>query len=129
MEFGVGDVVDDLGGADGGGEDVGAFAAAVLLVAVGEGYEFGGGGFEGGQGAVAEDGFGDAVGLRGGDGATAEGDVEGGDAAPGDGFAVEELLVVGGGLDGVAEGVAEVEDHAEAEFFFVLVDDVGFDAD
>ena len=49
--------------------------------------------------------------------------------APGDGFAVEELLVVGGGLDGVADGVAEVEDHAQAGFFFVLADDVGFDAD
>jgi len=40
--------------------------------------------------------------------------VEGGDAAPGDRFAVEELAVVGGGLDGVADGVAEVEDHAQA---------------
>ena len=56
-------------------------------------------------------------------------DVEGGDAAPGDGFAVEELLVVGGGFDGVADGVAEVEDHAQAGFFFVFADDVGFDAD
>ena len=42
---------------------------------------------------------------------------------------MEELLVVGGGFDGVADGVAEVEDHAEAGFFFVFADDVGFDAD
>ena len=39
------------------------------------------------------------------------------------------LLVVGGGFDGVADGVAEVEDHAEAGLFFVVADDVGFDAD
>ena len=129
LELSVGDVVDDLGGADGGGEDVGAFAAAVFLVAVGEGYEFGGGGLERREWAVAEDEVGHAGALVVRDGAAAEGYVEGGDASPGDGFAVEELLVVGGGLDGVAEGVAEVEDHAEAEFFFVLVDDVGFDAD
>ena len=49
--------------------------------------------------------------------------------APGYRFAVEELLVVGGGFDGVADGVAEVEDHAQAGFFFVFADDVGFDAD
>ena len=55
-----------------------------------------------------------------GDAAAVERDVEGGDRAPGDGFAVEELAVVGGGLDGVADGVAEVEDHAEAGFLFVL---------
>jgi hypothetical protein len=55
--------------------------------------------------------------------------VEGGDGTPGDGFAVEELLVVGSGFDGVAEGVAEVEDHAQAGLFFVLFDDAGFDAD
>ncbi len=42
---------------------------------------------------------------------------------------MEELLVAGGGLDGVADGVAEVEDHAEAGLFFVFADDVGFDAD
>ncbi len=64
-----------------------------------------------------------------GDAAAGERDVEGGDGAPGDGFAVEELAVVGGGLDGVADGVAEVEDHAQAGFFFVLGDDFGFDAD
>jgi len=42
---------------------------------------------------------------------------------------VEELLVVGGGLDGVADGVAEVEDHAEAGLFFILTDYFGFDSD
>ena len=52
-----------------------------------------------------------------------------GDAAPGDRFAVQELAVVGGGLDGVADGVAEVEDHAQAGFLLVLADDLGLDAD
>lgn len=118
-----------MGGAYGGGEDEGADAAAVLLVAGGEGYEFGGGGFEGGERAVAEDELRDAVGFFGLDGVAGDGDVEGGEGAPAYGFAVEELLVVGGGFDGVADGVAEVEDHAEAVLFFVLADDVGFDAD
>ena len=36
---------------------------------------------------------------------------------------------MGGGFDGVAEGVAEVEDHAEAGLFLVGGDDIGFDAD
>ena len=121
--------MDDFCAAYGGGEDVGSFAAAVLFVGVGEGYQFGGGGFEFGEWAVAEDEGGDAGGFFFGDGAAAAGYVEGGDAAPGDGFAVEELFVVGGGFDGVAEGVAEVEDHAQAGLFFVLLDYVGFDAD
>ncbi len=73
--------------------------------------------------------MGDAVGVLGLDGVAGDGDVEGGDGAPADGFAVEELLVVGGGLDGVADGVAEVEDHAEAGLFFVFADDVGLDPD
>ena len=53
--FGVGGVVDDFGGADGGGDDVGTATAAVFLVAVGEGYEFRGCGLEGRERAVAED--------------------------------------------------------------------------
>ena len=73
--------------------------------------------------------MGDAVCVFLGDGFAGNGYVEGGDAAPGYGFAVEELFVVGGGFDGVADGVAEVEDHAQAGFFFVFADDVGFDAD
>ena len=71
----------------------------------------------------------DAVVLGDGDEAAALGDGDGGEHAPGDGFAVEELLVVGGGFDGVAEGVAEVEEHAEAGFALVGGDDVGLHAD
>ena len=96
---------------------------------MGEGDEGGGVGFEWRDGAVAEDEVADAGVLGGGDGLAGEGYVEGSDGAPGYGFAVEELLVAGGGFDGVADGVAEVEDHAEAVLFFVLTDDIGFDAD
>ena len=46
-EFRFGDVADDFGAADGSGEDEGADAAAVFLIARGEGHEFFGGGFEG----------------------------------------------------------------------------------
>ena len=112
-----------------GGEDEGAAAAALLFVAGGEGDEFGGIGAEGWDRAVAEDQVRHAGEFFVGDPATVERDVEGGDAAPGDCFAVEEFAVVGGGLDGVADGVAEVEDHAEAGFFLVLGDYVGFDLD
>ncbi len=55
--------------------------------------------------------------------------MKGCNAAPGDSFAVQELFVAGGRLDGVAEGMAEVEDHAEVGLFFIFVDDVGLDLD
>ena len=128
-EFSFGYVADDFCGADPCGQDEGAGAAAVLFVACGEGYELSGGGFEGRERAVAEDELGDAVSIFCSDRVAGAGYVEGGDAAPGYGFAVEKLLVVGGGFDGMADGVAEVEDHAEAGLFFVLCHDVGFDAD
>ena len=82
-----------------------------------------------GEWAVAEDEICKLVGIFFGDGLAGAGYVERGDHAPADGFAVQELLVVGGGFDGVADGVAEVQDHAQAGLFFVVADDVGFDAD
>jgi hypothetical protein len=54
-------------------------------------------------------------------------ELSGEDLADGDGFAVEVVAVAGGGFEGVAYGVAEVEDGAEAGFGFVLADDGGFD--
>ena len=43
---------------------------------------------------------------------------------------MEVSAVAGGGFDGVAEGVAEVEEGAEAfGFVFVGFDDAGFDGD
>src|SRR5271170_4669413 len=79
QEFGFGDVADDFGVADGGGEDEGADAAAVFLVACGEGYQFFGGGFEWGEWAVAEDQIYDAVGIFLGEGVAGVGYVERGD--------------------------------------------------
>ena len=67
--------------------------------------------------------------MIGPDGLAGKGDLERGQHSPGDGFAVEETLVAGGGFDGVAEGVAVVEDHAQAGFAFVDSDDAGFHPD
>src|SRR6185437_11438176 len=55
--------------------------------------------------------------------------MSGSDRAPAYGFAVEKLFVASGGLDGVADGVAVVEDHAQAGLALVVGDDVGLDAD
>ena len=62
-EFGLGDVADDLYGADAGGQDEGERAAAVLLVAGGEGYELCCGCLEGRERPVAENKCDDVVGL------------------------------------------------------------------
>ena len=51
------------------------------------------------------------------------------DGAPGDGLAVQQTLVACGGLDGVAERVAEVEDHTHVRFALVGSDDIGLDLD
>ena len=51
----------------------------------------------------------------------------GGHHAPGDGFAVLVDAIVGDGFEGVGEGVAEVEDFAEAGFALVAADDASFD--
>ena len=50
--------------------------------------------FEAGEGAEGEDEVRHAGEVLWGDGLASESDVEGGDHAPGDGLAVEELLVV-----------------------------------
>jgi len=49
--------------------------------------------------------------------------------APGDGFAMEKAAVAGERFEGVSEGMAEVEDFAEAGFAFVAADDGGFGGD
>ena len=61
--------------------------------------------------------------------AALRGDADGGEHAPGDCFAVQQLLVFRGGFDGVAQRVAEVEQHAQAGFALVGGDDFGLDAD
>ena len=55
-------------------------------------------------------------------------DVERREHAPGDGFAVQQFFVSGGCFDGVADGVAEVEDHAQAGFALVDADDFSLHA-
>ena len=58
------------------------------------------------------------------------GEEEGGAGSEGDGFSVEELAIRNGGLDGVADGVAEVEEGTGAGgFLFVFFDDAGLDRD
>jgi len=53
----------------------------------------------------------------------------GGDHAPGDGFAVLVAAVLGDAFEGMGEGVAEIENLAEAGFAFIAADDVDFDLD
>ena len=134
-EFGVGDVVGDFGASDGGGEDEGAAATALLLVGAGEGDEPGGGGLRRGgdlerrDGAVAEDKVGHSGEVFRGDEGAVEREVQRGDRTPRNRLAMQQLAVVRGRLDGVADGVAEVQDHAQAGLLLVLADDLGLDAD
>lgn len=69
----------------------------------------------------------DAIDRGGGETAEFGGEHGSGDLADGDGFSVEVVAVRGDGFDGVAEGVAEVQNRAQAGFRFVLGDDLGLD--
>ncbi len=53
----------------------------------------------------------------------------GGDHAPGDGFAVLVAAIGGDALESVSEGVAEIQDFAQAGFAFIAADDAGLDGD
>ena len=57
------------------------------------------------------------------------GEAAGADHADGDGFAMTIGAVAGDGLDGVGDGVAVVEDGADAAVLGILVDDLGLPAD
>jgi hypothetical protein len=58
------------------------------------------------------------------------GEEQGRPEAEADGFAVEKLAIAGAGLDGMADGVAEVQQCPQAfGFEFVLRDNRGFDGD
>ena len=124
----------DEGVAEGAEEDEADAALVVFFVAAGDldegvGREAGvvgegEGEFEGGEALL------NAEGVFGGEGGVGDGEMGCGAEAEGDGFAVEVAAVAGGGFDGVAEGVAEVEEGAEAfGFVFVRFDDAGFDGD
>lgn len=99
-----------------------------VLVDVG-GESFGGDAGQGGEWAVEVDDAAEFGGDFGGEVAGDDGEVAGGEHAVGDGFAVEEEGVVRFRFEGVAEGVAVVENAAEAAFLFVSGDDGSFDAD
>ena len=77
------------------------------------GDEFLRGGAEGRQGAEGEDEVGHAGEVLLADGPASESEMKRGDGSPGYSLAVQQALVAGGGFDGVAEGVAEVENHAQ----------------
>ena len=119
----------DGGLADGGGEDPADDAVLDFFVAehgvedvgrldVGEG----GGEADGGEEVVLAI----CVGLRPAAGAC--GEAAGADHADGDGLAVPISAVAGGGLDGVGDGVAVVEDGADAAVLGILVHDAGLPA-
>ncbi len=127
-EFGVGDVGDDDGFADGFGEDEAARAGAVFLVAGGGGEELVRRGAEARQRAVSVDDGADAVHLLLREEAAHAGKLSGCEHAPADGFAVEQGSVICHSFDGMTEGMAVVEDHAEAAFALIESDDFGFHA-
>jgi hypothetical protein len=132
VDDGPGDVFDLLPVAGACGEDEEIFSVAEFLIAL-EGAEDGVeefgvawiGGWEARSGELLEEGVeeGGFAELK------LEGDSCGGDHANGDGLAVGEI-VVGAQLEGMAEGVAEIEDIADAQLVeFVLLDDGGFELD
>ena len=99
----------------------------VFIDVGGEG--FGGDAGEDGEGAVEVNDAAEFGGDFGSEVAGDDGEVAGGEHAVGDGFAVEEERVVSFCFEGVAEGVAVVEDAAKAAFLFISGNDGGFDAD
>jgi len=128
-EFGV-DAGGDLDLADVGGQDEVDLAVESFLVGAEAGEEvFGGDAVEGGDGAELFDAIEDGVAAGKGQVAGEVGEAGGGVHTEGDGFAMEEAGVAGFGLEGVADGVAEVENAAEVAFFFVGGDDFALDAD
>ena len=116
-------MVVDGGLADGGGEDPADDAVLDFFVAE-HGVEdlggldagVGGGEADGGEEVVlaGEVGGGPAAGFLG--------QAAGADHADGDGLAVAVGAVAGGGLDGVGDGVAVVEDGADAAVLGILID-------
>jgi hypothetical protein len=105
-------------------------AVADFFVEAHGGAEFGflgGGETDGGGQAGALEKSGDSLNIGFREAGEFVGELCGHDLADGDGFAVEVASVGMDGLDAVSDGVAEVEDFAEASFGFVLADDIGLD--
>jgi len=110
-------------------DDEAADTADVFLVASRGSNDAGGPQVERGERAVEMDEVFDPGSLCAGNTATTVGDEEGCDHAPADRFAVKQDFVARNLLDGVPDRVAEIENHAQAVFALVLVDDRGFHAD
>ena len=123
-----GDVVVGLRFAHFGSEDEAEFAGARFFIGVHGGDQFFwrniGPRRERGHSANERNDAGDLVGGREADFVAEEG---GGHHAPGDGFAVLVDAIVGDGFEGMAEGVAEIQDFAEAGFALVAANDLRFD--
>ena len=62
------------------------------------------------------------------DGAAGKTEARGSDHPPGDGLAMQQLLIAGRCFNGVAEGMAVVENHAQPVFHLVDTDDFGLHA-
>src|SRR5262249_14857222 len=117
------------GVADSDRHDVAADATNVLLVATGRGDHLWRTQGKCWKRTIEVDQIFEPRSLSAGNAASAMGNVEGCDHAPSDCFAVQQGLVASGLLDGVANRMAEIENHAQAVFAFVLVDDGCFHPD
>ena len=125
----MGHIADDRGIADADGKHVAAQLAEVLLVARGERNQPLGAKAQRGERAKKMKRREQTLVLRSRDGAAGQSDFAGRDGAPGDSFAMQQLPVSGGGFDGVADGVAEIENHAQTAFVLIGGHDGGFHAD
>ena len=121
----VGHIGGDFDFADFAGKNEVYGSVLSFLVGLQARENFAGAYFQFGQAAQAEDGIGDAAGGHAVSAADGKADVGGGNHSPGDGFAVKQALVAGFGLERVADGVAEVENAAQAAFLLVGGDDFG----
>ena len=107
----------------------GAAVAPVLFIAGAPGDQIRGRSPKARQRSKREDQVGHPGELAGGNRAPSEGEMQCGDRAPADCLAMQQPGVAGGGLDGVAQGVAKVEQHPRALLALVFGDDGSLDGD
>src|SRR4051812_16472275 len=112
------------------GEDEFDFAVGDFFVEAHGGEELSaltGGQFDLRRQAGAQEEIADASDVAGGEAKGGGGNGSDSDLADGDGFAVEIFTVAGDVFDGVADGVAKIQNGAQASFGFILPHDVSFD--
>src|ERR1700728_1724138 len=129
FEFRRGYIFDHAGIANADGQNKPSYSADVLFVAAGRGTHFSCLQRERRQRAVQMDQILEPVELAGGDGAALMRQEQSRDHAPANGFAMQQGFVAGGLLERVADRVTEIENHAEAIFAFVAMDDTGLHTD